>query len=145
VTNGEALNEIARSNSQLGKLGMEQVAEPAQKEPSGPLAEAATFWRAMVLVIATVAVFGTTVVVIVLRGDNEAQFNWVDILYDHFAAIIGLPGAACVAFGIVAFLRQTDGPIEFEGFGFKFKGAAGQVVMWVLCFLAIAGAIKLLW
>jgi hypothetical protein len=50
-----------------------------------------------------------------------------------------------VAFAIVVFLRQTDGPIEFEGLGFKFKGAAGQVVMWVISFSAIAGAIKLVW
>jgi hypothetical protein len=43
------------------------------------------------------------------------------------------------------FLEQTSGPIEFEGLGFKFKGASGPVVLWVFCFLAIAGAIKLVW
>jgi hypothetical protein len=76
-----------------------------------------------------------------------AQQEWYfkDILREHAAALIGLPQAAAVALGIVVFLRQTDGPIEFEGLGFKLKGAAGQVVMWILTFLAIAGAIKLVW
>jgi hypothetical protein len=68
-----------------------------------------------------------------------------EILKDHWSAIIGLPASAAVSFILVVFLRQTDGPIEFEGLGFKFKGAAGQVAMWVVCFLAFAGTIKLLW
>lgn len=67
------------------------------------------------------------------------------ILKDHFAAIIGMPVAAAFAFLIVVFLRQTEGPIEFKGLGFDFQGASGQVAMWVVCFLAIAGALKLLW
>ncbi len=69
----------------------------------------------------------------------------VDILRDHFGAVMGLPGAALVAFVIVVFLQQTSGPIEIEGLGLKFKGAAGQVIMWTICFLAIAIAIKLVW
>jgi hypothetical protein len=73
--------------------------------------------------------------------DNKAG----EILQRHYQAIIGLPAAAAVSFIIVVFLRQTEGPIEFEGLGFKLKGAAGQAVMWVVCFLAIAGAIKLVW
>jgi hypothetical protein len=100
----------------------------------------ATFWLAIVAVLAAGLVFTFTIFVI------ATQFiYWQVVLRDHFAAIIGLPGAAAVAFVIVVFLRQTDGPVEFEGLGFKFKGAAGQVVMWVLCFLAIAVAIKAVW
>jgi hypothetical protein len=68
-----------------------------------------------------------------------------EILKDHFGAIVGMPVGAAIAFFLVVFLRQTEGPIEFEGLGFKFTGASGQVAMWVICFLAIAGAIKLLW
>jgi hypothetical protein len=67
------------------------------------------------------------------------------ILQDHYQAIIGLPAAAVVSFIVVVFLRHIEGPIEFEGLGFKLKGAAGQAVMWVVCFLTLAGAIKLLW
>ena len=67
------------------------------------------------------------------------------ILKEHFGAIVGMPVAAAIAFLLVVVLRQTEGPIEFKGLGFEFKRASGQVAMWVVCFLAIAGAIKLLW
>jgi hypothetical protein len=50
-----------------------------------------------------------------------------------------------IAFLLVVFLRQTEGPFEFKGLGFEFNAASGQVAMWVVCFLAIVGAIKLLW
>jgi hypothetical protein len=67
------------------------------------------------------------------------------ILRQRFAAIVGLPAAGAVAFVIVMVFRQTAGPIEFEAAFIKFKGAAGPVILWALCFLAIAGAIKMLW
>jgi hypothetical protein len=63
----------------------------------------------------------------------------------NFAAMVGLPVAAVFAVFLVVVLQQTSGPIKFEGLGFKFEGTSGQVVLWILCFLAMAGAIKLLW
>ncbi|MBY0322960.1 MAG: hypothetical protein K2X72_29835 [Reyranella sp.] len=90
--------------------------------------------------VAAIGVFAWALYVVVFRLPG-----WQRILENHFSAIIGLPSAAAVAFAIVVFLRQTEGPMEFEGLGFKIKGAAGQVFMWICCFLAIAGAIKLLW
>ncbi|NUU40368.1 hypothetical protein [Tardiphaga robiniae] len=95
---------------------------------------------ASLVVLGAAATFGWTIWVVV------TQFSkWESMLETHFAAIVGLPGAAAAAFALVVFLRQTDGPIEFEFLGFKFKGASGQVAMWVICFWAIAGAIKLVW
>jgi len=111
--------------------------EPATEDRTVRLT---AFWLAVAAVLAAAVVFGGTILVVA----NQFTY-WQDVLRDHFAAIIGLPGGAAVAFALVVFLRQTDGPIEFEGLGFKFKGAAGQVIMWVVCFLAIAGAIKLCW
>jgi hypothetical protein len=70
---------------------------------------------------------------------------WVDIVRAHPAAVVGLPLAALVAFILVVLLEQSRGPIEFEGIGLKLKGAAGPLLMWVICFLAVATAIKLLW
>lgn len=99
-----------------------------------------TLFFAIVAVLYGMFVFGYTIYVVAIGF----RF-WEEVLRLHFAAIIGLPGAAAVAFVLVVFLRQTDGPVEFEGLGFKFKGAAGQVVMWVVCFLAIATAIKMCW
>lgn len=68
-----------------------------------------------------------------------------ELLIEHFGAIIGMPVAGALAFLLVVFLRQTEGQIEFKGLGFEFKGASGQIVMWLMCFLSITGAIKLLW
>ncbi len=99
-----------------------------------------SFYLAIVAALAGSLIFAWVIYVV----STEFAY-WQEILNQHFAAIIGLPGAAAVAFAIVVFLRQTDGPIEFEGLGFKFKGAAGQVVMWALCFGVIATAIKLCW
>jgi hypothetical protein len=67
------------------------------------------------------------------------------IALQHFPATIGLPSAGIASLCIVVALENTSGPIEFEGFGLKFKGASGPIVLWVICFLAIAGAIKWLW
>lgn len=73
---------------------------------------------------------------------NPAVF---EVALSHFAATVGLPSAALAALCIVVFLESASGPIEFEGLGFKFKGASGPIVLWMLCFLAITAAIKLLW
>jgi hypothetical protein len=73
------------------------------------------------------------------------QHVWLDILRKQFAAVIGLPAAALVALFLVLVLRMADGPIETEIGGLKFKGAAAPIVFWLLCFLSIAVAIKLLW
>jgi hypothetical protein len=73
---------------------------------------------------------------------NTAVF---EVALEHFAATVGLPSAAIAALCLVLFLESASGPIEFEGLGFKFKGASGPIVLWVFCFLAITAAIRLLW
>ena len=70
---------------------------------------------------------------------------WDEIVLGHFVAVIGIPVASGAVFALVVFLRQIEGPIEFEALGFKLKGAAGQVVLWALCFLVYIIALKLLW
>jgi hypothetical protein len=98
-----------------------------------------TFWGAIIITTAVIAAFAHMVI------GTAIKMDWTETLREHCVAVFGLPSAVATAFIIVIFLRQTDGPIEFEGLGFKVKGAAGQVVMWVLCFLAIAAALKLCW
>jgi hypothetical protein len=39
---------------------------------------------------------------------------------------------------VLVVLEISAGPIQFEGFGLTFSGAAGPVVFWILAFLAIA-------
>jgi hypothetical protein len=69
----------------------------------------------------------------------------LEITKRNFAAIVGLPIAAIFSVFLVVVLQQTSGPVKFEGLGFKFEGTSGQVVLWILCFMSMAGAIKLLW
>lgn len=69
----------------------------------------------------------------------------LDVAREHFAATVGLPFAGLAALVVVVVLEISAGPIQFEGFGLKFSGAAGPVVFWVVVFLAIAASIKLLW
>lgn len=72
--------------------------------------------------------------------------GWVkEVIKDHFAATIGLPAAGVGAFLLVQVLQISAGKIEFEAFGVKFRGASGPVVLWVVCFLAVAAAVGALW
>jgi hypothetical protein len=52
--------------------------------------------------------------------------------------------AATTSFSIVSLFKVTNGPIEFEALGFKFHGASGPVVLWLLCFLAVVVSFHLL-
>ena len=76
---------------------------------------------------------------------GQVEQLWIPIVKDHFAAIVGLPMAALASLCIVLVLRISSGPIEFEAWGLKFKGAAAPIVFWVLCNLSIAVSIKMLW
>jgi len=70
---------------------------------------------------------------------------WKSIFFEHFAATLGLLGASAASFGSVVFLRQSEGPIEFEALGLKLKGASGQVVLWAFGVVVLALCAKLLW
>jgi hypothetical protein len=71
--------------------------------------------------------------------------NWTGVAFDHFPATVGLPLAATASFIVIALFRTTEGQIKFEGLRFKFEGASGPIIMWIMCFLAITIGIKLLW
>jgi len=66
-------------------------------------------------------------------------------IQENFAGTVVMAFAALVALFVVLLLQYSAGNIEFEMPGFKFRGASGPVVLWVLCFLAVSAAIKLLW
>lgn len=72
----------------------------------------------------------------------DRRFN--ETLYQHLAAAIGVPLSALTALALVLALEQVAGDIQFEALGLKFKGAAGPLVMWVLCFIALVAGIKAL-
>lgn len=72
--------------------------------------------------------------------------GWInELLRDHYVFFVGVPFAGLIAHFLVGTLENTRGKIEFEVLGMKFKGASGPIVMWVLVFLAIIFAIRLVW
>ena len=71
--------------------------------------------------------------------------QWIDIAKEHTSAVVGLPIATVTAFLLVSILQVTSGKIEFEGIGFKFRGASGPVVLWIACFIVLVIGIRLLW
>jgi hypothetical protein len=81
----------------------------------------------------------------VLLWANRLDPVITQIVRDNFTVIIGLPFAFIAAFIVVALFRQGTGPVEFGGFGLNFKGSAGEVILWIFCFMAITGAIHILW
>jgi hypothetical protein len=92
--------------------------------------------------IAAVGVLSALVIWFVVRMSFE---TWQSIVQVHFLATMGLTGFGIVAFAVVVFLRNTEGPLEFEVWGLKFKGASGQVVIWAFCVVVLSLCAKLLW
>lgn len=82
-------------------------------------------------------------------GYNVYSNGWiVEILKNHFASTVSLPMAAIAALFIVLTFRFTTGDqleIGIKPLGVEFKGAAGPVIFWILCFLAFIVGLKLLW
>lgn len=78
---------------------------------------------------------------------TTADNSWLlQIIAKHYAAAVGVPLSAISAFCIVLLLQVVvSGPIELEALGFKFRGAAGPVVLWIFCFLAMVFGVYLLW
>jgi len=74
------------------------------------------------------------------------QDSWiVGIAKQHFVTTIGLPFMALLSYFIVTTLESRFSKIEFKAIGFEFKGASGPIVLWILCFLAMAVAVKINW
>ena len=71
--------------------------------------------------------------------------EWVNIYFNHFPVTMGIPCAMLGAVIICTLFRTIEGRIKFGGLGFTFDGAAGPIVMWVLCFLAFVTSVRVLW
>jgi hypothetical protein len=100
--------------------------------------------RWLMLAIAVVAVSGIALLIVALWR-NRYDPVLTQLAIANFPAIVGLPLAAVAAFIVVAVFRQSENPIEFEALGFKLKGAAGEIVLWIACFMSLVIEIRLLW
>ena len=63
---------------------------------------------------------------------------------------IGLPAAAMAAFAVVAILLRAfppadaNGQLSFRAFGLEFTGPSGPITLWLVCFLGLVFALRLL-
>jgi hypothetical protein len=81
---------------------------------------------------------------IAIMGIRRKEYYRISI--KHFPTVIGLPMAAITSLFIVLVCDVIAGDkIKFKVWGLEFEGGSGQVILWVVVFLAIATAIKLLW
>ena len=94
------------------------------------------------VVAAGLRVFAYTVHRIVAGGHSDRV---IDSAFKHPAVGIRLPVSMACALVVVLPMRTAAGPTEVEAFRVKFKGAFGPIVMWTLCFGALAAGMKLLW
>ena len=88
------------------------------------------------------AVAGLALILYVFVSDQSA---YRALLLAQVRAIVGIPLAALSAFSVVFVFEATSGRVEFEIGPLKFRGASGPAVLWVFAFMAIVGAIVMLW
>lgn len=74
-------------------------------------------------------------------GDDE----WKIYYKNNFPFVAALPMAVVAAFGITVYFDvATGGSIEGSFLGLEFKGPAGPLMLWILVFISIIFAIKIL-
>jgi len=99
------------------------------------------------LLIALLVVFLASIAGIVVWIANFRAPWQIDMLKNHYAAIVGLPAAAAGSFVLSILARQISGDKSMKvSIGtFNIEGPAGPVLLWVVCFLAMAFAIRIVW
>lgn len=95
-------------------------------------------WMLSFLLIVLSTVYGYKVIVAVWFEGGFASA----IKHNPYHAV-ALPLAALIALGLVLALEQKSEGIKFKAIGFEFEGASGQIVLWVMCYVAIVLSIKL--
>ena len=114
--------------------------EHSDKSDQPRLREVVTWVTLAVTTVFVLLVWGVTFYLGLTSPD------WQPFVKEHFRALFGVPASIGSALILVIILRAVaEGRIEFEAMGFKFKGASGPLVLWALCFLAIATAFWVLW
>ena len=129
-----------------GKRGSRAAmsAEPAKPEVDAPFRK----WVSRICVVGILLWAGFFFALLIYQSlcGEMLPKNWfLQMVQQHPASTVGIGISAISAFFIVAVLELTTGAVQFEALGFKFQGAAGQVVLWVLCFLSMVFATWLLW
>jgi len=97
------------------------------------------------IIVSVLTVFGLAAMIGLFTVARTPGSFWQEMIQSQFAVIVGLPIAGFGALFITLVLRISSGPIEFEAGPIRFKGGSAPIVFWVLCFMAMVLATKLLW
>ena len=76
---------------------------------------------------------------------TSATREYSAFVLQNYLIFFGMPYAAFFSYYLVSVLESSRGPIEVEFLGFKFKGAAGPLLFWILVFLSVLLGFKLFW
>lgn len=95
-------------------------------------------WMLSFILIVISVAFGIRMIVFLFETDSLSkaiEFNPI--------LVVGLPLSALISLSLVLSLEQEAQKIKFKAIGFEFEGAAGQIILWVICFVSIALTMKL--
>ncbi len=127
-------------------VSYDKMRDMAHDKSSNPELPTSNLKRIMAWVIVVILTgFGLLLMITLYRMTNGEGDFWLSLIRDQFPVMVGLPMAGLGALFVTLVLRLYSGPIEFSLAGVHFKGASAPIVFWVLCFLVITVAIKLLW
>lgn len=66
-------------------------------------------------------------------------------LVTNFRGVVGIPSAIIAATGIVALLSSSvGGEFKIQVWGLHLEGPSAPITMWVVCFLALAVAVHVM-
>jgi hypothetical protein len=107
---------------------------------------AASTWGVVIATAAWTAFFLLYLVIGALWPAIVPEGWFLQMVREHPGGTVGVAISAISAFSVVAVLDVlANDPIEIKVLGFELKGAAGPVVLWVLCFLALVAGGRALW
>jgi hypothetical protein len=106
-------------------------------------------WATWGVVIGTAGwiIFGFGLMIVSALVPNAVPESWLfRLIREHPGGTMITSVCAISAFSVVAVLDVLSrDPIEIRFFQFQLKGAAGPVVLWVVCFMAMVVGFHTLW
>lgn len=95
--------------------------------------------------LSVILIISVIVIISLIIYRDISDGAWYAIAKEHFAATIGLPFAGFASFILVRAFESNNNKISFTALGVKLEGKACSVILWVIVFLSIVVAVKLLW
>jgi hypothetical protein len=91
-------------------------------------------------------VYGMLLLAYVAQAAGLGEFERIKTMLDAAPAYtFGLPISAATAFAIVSVLEyRANGELTFEAFGASFSGPAAPVTLWLVCFLGLVAAMRII-